>query len=387
MAAGKDFYEVLGVSKTATDKEIKSAYRKLARKLHPDVNPGDNSAEERFKEIQEAYEVLGDADKRKQYDTFGHNWDFARNGAGAPGGPGAGGGFRTSGGAGAPGGGAGFEFNFGGADIGDLFGNLFRGQGGAATGGRRPVARGEDLQYEIEITLEEAYSGGERRLTITAPDTCPTCHGTGAEPGSKSETCPQCQGSGRGMSWGGFSIGNDVCDRCHGSGQVPTQPCHTCGGRGIVERPRSVTVTIPKGVDEGNRLRVAGQGNPGDHGAPAGDLYLLIKLKSHRIFERKGEDLYVDLPVTFVEAALGGEVQVPTMTSKVTMRVPPGIQSGQQLRLTGQGMPRRAGGAGNLYARVKVTVPKNLSEEERKLIEQLGALRQENPRERILAGK
>ncbi len=382
MAAGKDYYEVLGVARTATDKEIKSAYRKLARKSHPDVNPGDKQAEERFKDIQEAYEVLSDPEKRKQYDAFGSNWQFAGNG----GGPNAGTGYHTGGGA--PGGAGGFDFNFGGADLGDLFGNLFRGgAGGGPATGRRASARGEDLQYEIEITLEEAYSGGERRLSITAPDTCPTCHGTGAEPGSRTESCPQCSGSGRGMSWGGFSIGNDVCDRCHGTGKVPTQACHTCGGSGIVERPRSVTVTIPKGVDEGNRLRVAGQGNPGVNGAPAGDLYLLIKLKAHRIFERKGEDLYVDLPVTFAEAALGGEVQVPTMTGKVTMRVPPGVQSGQQLRLTGQGMPRRSGGAGNLYARTKITVPKNLTEEERKLIEQLQELRRENPRERILAGK
>jgi molecular chaperone DnaJ len=369
----KNFYEVLGVEKTATDKEIKSAYRKLARKYHPDVNPGDNGAEERFKEISEAYEVLNDPDKRKKYDAFGSQFDFS---GGAPGG----GGFHQTGG------GVTFDFDLGGGGLEDLLGGFFGRGGGRASTTRRSRA-GTDLQYEIEVTLDEAFNGGERRFTITAPDTCPTCHGTGAEPGSKMDTCPQCKGTGRGAQWGGMTIGTEVCDRCGGVGQVPSQPCHTCRGRGVVERPRSVTVTIPKGVDTGNKLRVAGQGSPGGGGAPAGDLFLLIKVRSHALFERKGDDLYVELPVTFAEAALGAEVQVPTMTGKATMKVPPGIQSGQQLRLSGQGMPRRAGGSGNLYARVKVTVPKDLTEQERSLVEQLKELRTENPRERILAGR
>jgi molecular chaperone DnaJ len=201
------------------------------------------------------------------------------------------------------------------------------------------------------------------------------------------ETCPQCQGSGRGVSWRGFSIGGDACDRCGGTGKLPSQKCHTCRGIGHVERPRAVTVSIPKGVDEGNKLRVAGQGSPGEHGAPAGDLYLTVKMRPHALFERKGEDLYVDLPVTFAEAALGGDVEVPTMTGRVTMKIPAGVQSGQQLRLSGQGMPRRAGGSGNLFARLKVTVPRNLTEEERELIEKLRSLRGENPRDRILSGR
>lgn len=372
----KDYYEILGVEKSASEKEIRSAYRKLARKYHPDVNPGDKSAEERFKEISEAYEVLNDPEKRKKYDAFGSGWEFG-------GGPG-GGGFYTQ-----PGGGSGgvqFDFDLGGG-LGDILGGLFGNAGAAGGRVRRGPRQGEDLQFEIEVSLEEAFHGGERRLTISAPDTCPTCHGSGAEPGAKLETCPQCKGTGRGQQWGGFTVGNGLCERCQGVGQVPSQSCHTCRGRGVVERPRAVTVTIPRGVDTGTKLRVAGQGNPGSGGGPAGDLFLLVKMKPHPLFERKGEDLTVELPVTFVEAALGAEVQVPTLTGRVTMKIPPGIQSGQQLRLTGQGMPRRAGGNGNLYARIKVTVPKNLSEQERELLEQLRSLRQENPRERILAGR
>ena len=368
VAAGKDYYQVLGVSKDASDKDIRSAYRKLARKYHPDVNPGDKSAEQKFKEISEAYEVLNDPQKRREYDTMGSAaWTIGREGASG-----------TGGGWSAPEGSV--RWDIGGHNLGDLFGDLFGNL-------RRTPQRGEDLQFEIEVSLEEAFQGGERRLTITAPDICPTCHGTGAELGSKQETCPQCKGTGRGVNIGGFTLGNEQCERCHGTGQVPSQACHTCRGKQIVERPRSVTVTIPKGVEDGSRLRVAGQGNPSPGGGPSGDLLLKVRLRAHPLFERKGEDLVVELPITFAEAALGSEVQVPTMTGKVTMRVPPGVQSGQQLRLSGQGMPRRSGGQGDLYARLKVTVPKDLSADERSLIEKLRELRKENPRERILAGR
>jgi molecular chaperone DnaJ len=377
VAAGKDYYEILGVSKEATPKEIKASYRRLARKYHPDVNPNDKSSEDRFKEISEAYEVLSDPEKRKKYDSFGSGWQFddPRGGGGPGAGAGGGaGGFSTSGG-------GGFGA-FGGLNLEDLLGGMFGG-GGA----QRGPQRGGDLQYEMEVSLEEAFSGGERRLTITAPDTCPTCHGTGAEPGARTETCPQCKGTGRGTTTRGFSVGNEVCGKCHGTGQVPSQPCHTCRGRGVVERPRAVTVTIPKGVDDGTKLRMAGQGSPGEDGGAAGDLYLMVKMRPHPLFERKGDAVYVELPVTFAEAALGAEVQVPTVNGKVTIKVPPGVQSGQQIRLAGHGMPKRGGGNGDLFARVKVTVPKQLSEEERGLVEQLGKLRQDNPRERILAGR
>jgi molecular chaperone DnaJ len=381
VAAGKDYYEVLGVSRTATEKEIKSAYRKLARQYHPDVNPGDKAAEAKFKQISEAYEVLSDAEKRKQYDTFGTadmNFQPGYGGGGGGTGGGGGGGFRTT----SPGG-VTFDFDVGGqGGLEDILGGLFGG------GARRRVPQpGEDLQLEVKLSLEDAYQGGERRFTISGPETCPTCHGTGAEPGAKFETCPQCKGSGRGRSLGGFTLRGEPCDRCHGNGQIPTQVCHTCRGAGQVERARPITVTIPRGIEDGAKLRVTGQGYPSQSGGPPGDLYLLVRVRPHRLFERNGDDLTVELPVTFAEAALGGEVQVPTMTGRVTMKIPAGVQSGQRLALRGQGMPRRAGGFGDLYARLKVTVPKNLTADERGLIEKLKELRQENPREAILSGR
>jgi DnaJ-class molecular chaperone len=333
----KDYYQILGVGKAATDKEIKQAYRKLARKYHPDVNPGDKTAEEKFKDISQAYEVLSDPDKRKKYDQFGAQWEQAQHaGAGA--------------GYGSPG--TDFNFDLGGG-FGDFFESLFGdrlgGRGGAT---RRGPRRGEDLQYQIEVTLEEAFNGGTRVLNISVPETCPTCHGSGTKPGSSQEACPTCQ------------------------------------GRGQVERTKRVEVKIPKGVYEGAKVRAAGQGAPGASGAPAGDLLLMVRMVPHPLFERRDDDLYVDLPVTFSEAALGAEVLVPTVTGKVTARVPPGIQSGQSLRLAGLGVPHlRGGGAGDLYARIKVTVPKNLSERERELIEELKELRQEDPRARLLIGR
>lgn len=370
MAQTTDFYEVLGVPRTASKKEIRSSYQRLARKHHPDLNPGDQEAEEQFKRISQAYEVLGDDEKRKQYDAGAMAY-----GGGGPGGPGGGGTWRPSSGQ------QGAQWQFDVGDLGDLFGGIFGG-----TARRAGPRRGEDLQFELQITLEEAFRGGERRLTISAPDHCPTCHGSGAEPGATQQTCPQCKGSGRGRQIGGFGFDQDeACARCQGTGRISTQPCHTCRGAGTVERPRAVTVTIPRGIAEGQKLRVAGQGNPGESGAPAGDLYLIVQVKRHPLFERKGADLYLDLPVTFAEAALGAEVQVPTLSGKVNLTVPPGVQSGQQLRLKERGMPRRGGGSGDLYVRIKVTVPKNLGDEERQLIARLRELRSENPRERLLS--
>jgi len=364
----KDFYEVLGVSKTATEKEIKQAYRKLARKFHPDVNPGDKAAENRFKEISEAYEVLSDPEKRRKYDTLG-NPDFSFAG----GGPGGGTYSYTPGG-------AQFDFDVGNQDLGDIFGGLF----GA---GRRGPHRGEDLHYQVEITLDEAYHGGQRVFTLTSQGACPTCHGSGAAPGSTTQTCPVCKGSGKSRGFAGISLRSDVCEKCHGKGQVPQKPCPTCHGEGQVERPHRVTVTIPPGIAEGQKLRVAGQGEPGRSGGPAGDLILLVKMKPHPLFERKGDHLYIDLPVTYAEAALGGEVQVPTMTGSVRMNLRPGVQSGQSVRLTGLGMPKRGGGHGDLYVRPKIVVPKNLSDREKTLIEELKTLRADNPRERLITGR
>jgi molecular chaperone DnaJ len=366
----KDFYEVLGVSKTATDKEIKQAYRKLARKYHPDVNPGDKSAEARFKEISEAYEVLSDPEKRRKYDAMGsHAFSFG-------GGPG-GGTYTYS-----PGG---VEFEFGNLnDIGDLLGDIFGGGGAARRGG---TSRGQDLTYQMEISLEEAFHGGQRSFVLSTQGPCPTCHGSGAAPGATLNTCGACKGSGRARGFAGFSLGTNVCEKCGGRGQVPSQPCPKCHGVGQVETPHRVTVTIPPGIAEGQKLKVSGQGDPGRGGAPPGDLLLSVKIKPHPLFERKGDDLYLDLPVTFAEAALGGEVQVPTLSGTVRASLRPGVQPGQTVRLSGLGMPRRGGGRGDLYIRPRVVVPRNLSERERQLIEELKGLRRDNPRERILAVK
>ena len=371
MAGFKDYYKILGVPKTASEKEIKQAYRKLARKYHPDVNPGDKPAEERFKEVSEAYEVLSDKEKRAKYDQFGEQWQHVQQGGGP-------GGFTSQ-----P---YGQDLNF---DIGgfDFFETLF---GERARGGRRSTAamRGEDLQYEIEVPLEEAYNGGTRTFTVTAAEVCSTCHGSGAQPGTEMKQCPVCKGTGRRRSIAGISLPGDTCERCGGTGQVPEKPCSACRGSGRVERQKRVEVKIPKGVHEGARVRVAGQGSPGANGGPPGDLLLHVRLKPNPMFERKDDDLYVDLPVTFAEAALGAEVQVPTIPGKVTATLPPGIQSGQSLRLSGLGMPHlRGGGSGDLYARIKVAVPRNLTDQERDLIRQLGGMRRENPRERLLAGR
>lgn len=377
MAAGaprRDYYQVLGVSRSATEKEIKQAYRGLARKHHPDVNPGNKVAEEKFKEISGAYEVLSDPDKRKKYDAFGHDWARAQPGGGPP--PHAQD-FR-------PGTGD-VRFDFGdGRGMGgleDLFQGFMGGFGGGAGPGR---AQGQDLQHKLEVSLDEAYHGGQRRFSITAPAECPTCNGTGAEPGANVAVCPACGGSGRAK---GFSLGPNVCARCQGTGRTVTQSCHTCHGAGVVERPRTVTVTIPKGVDEGNKLRIAGQGSPGIGGGPAGDLYLLVHMKPHPVLKRQANDLTVELPLTIGEAALGAEVEVPTMKDRVKLTVPAGVQSGQKLKLGGLGMPRRSGGFGDLYARVKVVVPRNLSDRERELIEELGRQRDENPRQRLFASR
>jgi len=327
MAAAKDYYQILGVSRTATEREIKSAYRKLARKHHPDVNRGDKVSEERFKEVSEAYEVLSDADKRKKYDQFGHlGGDSWRHVGEAGFNPGAGGGF----------GGGGFNPEDLGMNVNldDLLGGLF-GAGKAGRFRRQQMAtRGNDLQYEVEITLEEAYRGAERTLTLRVHESCPTCHGSG----------------------------NTADNRL----------CPTCGGLGVAESPRSLTVKIPKGVKDGSRIRLTGKGEPGMNGGPAGDLFLIPRIAPHARFERKGDDLYTDVAVTFPQAALGAEVSVQTLDGAVTARVPAGTSTGQSLRLRGKGMPKlMEEGAGDLYARVKVMVPKTLSDRERELIEEL----------------
>jgi len=365
----KDYYATLGVPKTATEKEIKQAYRRLARKYHPDVNPGNKQAEEKFKEISEAYEVLSDKDKRAKYDQYGEYWRQATK-AGAEGWPG---GFTTQTGPGAP------EFDLGGG-FSDLFETLFGGRTRTTTSrGRTRQAPGRDITHDIEVTLEEAYSGATRNLVLTVPEACPVCGGTGDQPGARRQTCPTCRGTGRSSGIGGL-LGQD-CETCGGAGTVAAERCSNCRGTGSVERQRRLEVKIPPGVDEGSKIRLAGEGSPGVPGGPRGDLYLTVHVRPHPQFERKGDDLTVEVPITFPEAALGAEISVPTLTGRVKMKVPPGTQSGQSFRLAGLGMPRlRGSGRGDQYVKVKVTVPRNLAPREREIISELASLRKENPR-------
>jgi DnaJ-class molecular chaperone len=336
----RDYYEVLGVGRGASDDDIKTAYRKLARKHHPDLNPGDKAAEERFKELQEAYDVLSDAEKRKLYDRHGENWRVAGQGGGAPP-PGwesarAGGGGQQAGGFDF----SGFDFGggAGGFDFEDLFGRVGRGRG------RRRTSRGSDVEAELELSLEEAHRGGRRTLQMQAAETCPTCQGNGVTQDDK--TCP------------------------------------TCGGAGQVLRPKTVEVNIPAGVRDGQTLRLAGQGGDGANGASDGDLYLRIRLRSHPVFTVRGDDLEVELPVAPWEAVLGAKVEVPTIDGKAEVTIPAGAQSGQRLRLRGQGLNKRKGGRGDEYVRLKIVVPKEPSDEERRLYEELKRVSRFNPRAR-----
>ena len=366
----RDYYEILGVPRNATQEEIKRAYRRLIRKYHPDLNPNDPTAEERFKEIREAYEVLSDPKKRELYDRYGHAWrQFAEGGAGAfsaggqpQGGPF--GGYRrvviTEG----P---EGFDFE---RAFGDLFDFFF----GRERARRQEEARTapRDIEQEVELTLEEAARGARKTVVVRRHDRCPDCGGEGGAV----YTCPDCGGTGAERGFGGFLNLSGPCLRCGGTGKVRTYDCRTCGGTGTVLRTRRIEVNIPPGVDTGSKVRVRGEGENG------GDLYLKVKVRPHPLFERKGDDLFLDLPLTFAEAALGAEVSVPTLIDgRVKVRVPPGTQGGQLLRLSGLGMPRLRGkGRGDLYLRVRISVPKNLSPEERELIEKLARLRRENPR-------
>lgn len=365
----KDYYQVLGVAKNATQAEIKKAYRKLAQQHHPDANQGNKDAEERFKEVSAAYDVVGDADKRKQYDEVR---DMAASGAGAGGFPG---GFGTTGGPG----GVRFE-DAGFTDFGDLFGGLF---GGGGRRGRpaRP-ARGADLETEVTVSFEEAMSGTTVPVKIQGPAPCETCHGTGAAPGTSPLTCPQCHGSGQiSVNQGPFQM-SQTCPRCNGSGRVVEQACPTCRGTGSRRRTRSFQVKIPAGLQDGARVKLAGRGEPGPAGAPAGDLYVRVHVRPHRFFGRRGSDLLVDLPVSFSEAALGANVQVPTLNGPVTMKVPAGTPSGKTFRLKGKGVPRK-GGHGDLLVTAEIEVPSKLSKKERELLQQLDESRAESPRRRL----
>ncbi len=357
--AKRDYYEVLGVAKTASEDEIKKAYRKLAMKYHPDRNQGEGAkaAEEQFKEAKEAYEMLTDAQKRAAYDQYGHAGVDPNM---------AGGGFR-----GGPEGFGGFAEAFG-----DIFGDIFGGGGAAGAGGRRgggqQVYRGNDLSYAMEITLEEAARGKESQIRIPSWEGCETCKGTGAKPGTSAKSCGSCNGSGTvHMRQGFFSI-QQTCPHCHGTGKIIPDPCTACNGQGKVKKSKTLEVKIPAGINEGMRIRSAGNGEPGVNGGPAGDLYIEIRIKQHEIFERDGDDLHCTMPVAMTTAALGGTIEVPTLGGKAEIELPEGSQHGKTFRLRGKGIKGvRSSYPGDLYCHISVETPVKLTEHQRKLLKEL----------------
>src|ERR1043166_3728122 len=360
MSSKRDYYEVLGVSRGASETEIKSAYRKLAVRYHPDKNPGDHEAEERFKEAAEAYSVLSDAEQRARYDHFGHAGVSSSAGGAA--------------GWGAQG--------FGGIEdiLGDLFGfgDVFGGRAGA--GARRSAAqRGADLRYDLEMTLEEAAAGMTAQLRIPRLETCEDCKGSGAAPGTQPESCQQCGGAGQVRYQQGFFSVARTCGSCRGTGKGIRNPCEKCRGAGRVEREKQVEGRDPAGVEPGSRLRLAGEGESGTQGGPAGDLYVVIHVKEHELFERQGNNLYASIPVTFAQAALGAEVNVQTLDGQQNLKVPAGTQTGTVFRIKGHGMPALGGrGRGDLYVSVTVVTPTTLTREQRKLLEQLAEIEEKD---------
>src|SRR5581483_4307989 len=351
--AKRDYYEILGVNRDASDEEIKKAYRKLAMKYHPDRNPDKPKAEEQFKEVKEAYQILSDAGKRAAYDQYGHagvDASAAGMGAGA-----AGAGF------------GGFADAFS-----DIFGDIF---GAGRT--RSNVYRGADLRYNLEISLEEAARGTETRIRIPAMEQCDTCHGSGAKPGTEPVTCPTCGGHGQvRMTQGFFSIAQ-TCPKCHGSGKVVQNPCPACGGAGRLKRQKTLSVKIPAGVDEGDRIRLSGEGEAGVNGGPAGDLYVVIHIRPHEVFTREGSNLHCEMPVSFTRAALGGEIEIPTLDGYAKIKVPPETQSGKVFRLRGKGIRGvRSHSYGDLLVHVVVETPVNLTPRQKELLMELEEINQ-----------
>jgi molecular chaperone DnaJ len=375
----QDYYEQLGVSRKASAKDIRAAFRKLARKYHPDLNPGDKSAEERFKQLQEAYDVLSDPKKRQIYDERGFYSDNISSGAAPPGSSGGGesdvnfdfGGFDFGGG-GAESGGGNFR---------DLFSQFFRGGRGTAIEPEQEV--GGDLEYQIEIDFWDAVRGAVKKLQITRLDTCETCHGTGAI--GSPQTCPVCNGSGTIQQAAGKMRFNVPCTRCGGTGKIRT-PCRTCGGEGRVRKTETIEVRIPPGIASGARLRVLGKGNSGTMGAPAGDLYLRVEVRPHPFFDRRGNDLYTKVPVTVSEATLGAKIEVPTIDGRSLVRIPPGTNCGSTLRLREKGVPNaRTGTRGDQYVEIQVVVPKPTDERIRKLMKELEAVEPGDPRKDLFS--
>ncbi len=354
--AKRDYYDVLGVQPDASETDVKKAYRRLAMKYHPDRNPGDASTEEKFKEASEAYEILADRDRRQRYDRFGH--------------------------AGLEGMNSGAGFGAGGfTDIGDIFGEVFGDMFGSRAGarGRASARRGSDLSYRLKLTLEQAARGDNVEIRVPVLTACEDCNATGATPGTSPSACPHCNGKGElRVSQGFFSL-QQTCPRCRGTGRVIVNPCSTCKGEGRVHRHKTLSVKVPAGVDEGDRIRLSGEGEVGPSGHSSGDLYVQIRIVKHAIFSREDKDLYCDVPISFVDAALGGEIEVPTLDGPVKLQIPHETQPGKLFRLRGRGVPAlRGGAAGDLLCRVFIETPVRLSEEQKDLLRQFEASLQVN---------
>lgn len=357
MAAKRDYYEVLEVDKSASEADIKKAYRKLAKQYHPDVNPGDKVAEAKFKEINEAYEILSDPQKKSRYDQFGHAGTDPNGFGGFEGGFG--------------------DFDFGG--IGDIFETFFGGSGFGRTTKRRGPQKGADLKYVMEITFEEAAFGIEREITINRAEDCSSCGGSGSKPGTSATVCKSCNGTGQVQHKQNTPFGQFVnvktCEVCQGEGKIITDPCPTCSGKGKVRKSVKMKVNVPAGIDDGQTISIRGEGESGSKGGPAGDLYISIRVKSHSLFQRQGNDVICDIPITFVQAALGTEMEVPTLDGKVKYTIPEGTQTGTVFRLKNKGIPFiRGNGRGDQYVKVNVEVPKRLNDQQKELLRQFSEL-------------
>ena len=373
--SNQDFYETLGVARSASDEDIKKAYRKLAMKYHPDRNPDNKASEDKFKEVQKAYDILSDKEKKTAYDQYGHAGVDPNMGSG-----GFGGGFSGA---------QGFDF-------GDIFSQMFGGApGGGGSGGsaRQQSQQGADLQYGLEISLEEAAAGVKKRIMVPTHEECDLCHGSGAKPGTSASTCSTCRGSGVIHVRQAIFQMQQTCPSCHGSGQEIKEPCLKCRGEGRVRTSKTVEVSIPAGIEEGQRIRLSGEGEPGLRGAPNGDLYVVIRVKEHKTFERNGLDLHCELPISFTTAALGGEVEVPTLVGKVKLTIPKETQTGRRMRVKGKGIKSlRSSAVGDLYCHVSVETPIDLTDRQKELLEEFekistGLGRSQTPRQKSFFDK
>ena len=352
MAEKRDYYEVLGVSKDASEADLKKAYRKAAVKYHPDRNPGNKEAEEKFKEINEAYQVLSDPDKKSKYDRFGHAGVDPNYGGGAGGSNGAG-------------------FDFG--DLGDIFGDIFGGGFGGGARRRNGPKRGRDVQQIVDVSFEEAAFGCKKKLNVTMAEKCTTCNGTGAKPGTNPEKCSFCNGTGQTVqqqrTMFGYSNVVSTCQHCRGTGQIIKNPCTDCRGTGKIRKSKTIEVNIPKGIDHGQTIQITGGGEPGEKGGPNGDLLITVRVQRHPVLEREGSDVFIEVPITFVQAALGATLKVPTIDGIVNFDIPEGTQTGSQFRMRGKGIPfMRGNGRGDQYVTVNVEVPKNLTQKQKEIL-------------------